>query len=326
MGLFYRIFEHLLPKARAWRLKSNKLLTDLFQGLTGLGSDARQFVDDVYLDEFPESTRELDAWELQFGLPDTGLLEQARRDRLDATWKALGGQDPRYIEDTLRAAGFDVYVHEWWIPDELLHPGYGMGCGSEVAYCGNLDAVCGGDIDPEAIRAPVARNPRTFLRDGDTVDGYLVSCGTADAVCGADALLIPSGIACGELDAVCGGLDAVCGLTTTSYSSVCGARTAPEGYILVNIIKQAVLSVLGCGDQDAFCSPETSCGAEVRGEATLPYTIPDGVQFWPYFLYIGGENFPDIAAVQGSRREEFETLCLQLCPTQQWLGILVNYQ
>lgn len=108
------IFKHLLPRARAWRITIDKTLRKFFEGLTGLISEPRAFFEGVWTDLDPAYTNELDQWENQFALPDTGLSDDDRRDRLDGAWKAFGGQSPRYIQDTLRGAGFDVYVHEWW--------------------------------------------------------------------------------------------------------------------------------------------------------------------------------------------------------------------
>jgi hypothetical protein len=115
--MFLRIFKHLLPRAKAWSITIDKRLRQFFDGLTDLGDDIKEFFDEVWLDIFPQTTRELDAWEDQFNLPDNGLTEQERRDRLEATWAANGGQSPRYIQDTIQAAGFtNVYVHEWFDP------------------------------------------------------------------------------------------------------------------------------------------------------------------------------------------------------------------
>ena len=155
---FLRVFKHLLPNARAWRLTVDKRLREFFSGLSGVGDSVKTFFDGIWLDIFPETTREIDAWEKQFGLPDTGITEQQRRDRLDATWKALGGQDPKYIQDTLRANGFDVYVHEWWEPGTEPEPG--------VKQC----------VTP--------RNPIMHLRREFTGVSVLVECGEAFAECG----------------------------------------------------------------------------------------------------------------------------------------------
>lgn len=242
MMLFFRIFKHLLPTGRAWRITTEKRLREFFEGLSGLGADVKTFLDLIWLDLFPASTRELDAWDKQFGLPNTGLTDQQRRDRLDATWKALGGQDPQYIQDTLQANGFTVFVHEWWVP------------GSEAAV--NVKA-CATPRDPTAV--------------------------------------LPG---------------------------------QPLGYPLVNkivITKPNILPL--CGEPLAQCGePSALCGNYTEFTDTLKeYTVPIDPEKWPYFLYIGAQVFPGLANVDLERKDEFEALCLKICPTQQWLGILVTY-
>ena len=160
--MFFRMLQHLLPNARAWRLTVDKQLRQFFEGLTGLGSDIKDFFDLIWLDIDPQETRELDAWESQFGLPNTLTDEQERRDRLDAEWKATGGQSPRYIQDTLQAAGFDVYVHEWWadtVPT-ARNPLLVLNDGSGTPSVGSVDG--GADMQDG---------------DADAQDGFLSSPG-----------------------------------------------------------------------------------------------------------------------------------------------------
>ncbi len=267
------VFKHLLPNARAWRLTVDKQLREFFQGLTGIGEDSKEFFDKVYSDLDPQQTRELSRWELQFGLGATGLTEQGRRDRLDATWKALGGQDPTYIQETLQAAGFDVFVHEWWEPI----PG----------------RPAGGSIDGDVT--PVARNPFTYLDDGSSGSPFLMVDGAAGAQDG-DALAMD------------------------------GSTQEPVGYPLVNKILEASDEFIGDGSaqmQDGGAAAQD--GGVLTIYAQIQYLIPVDPATRPFFLYIGGETFPAQANVQASRRDEFEDLCLKICPTEQWLGILVNY-
>lgn len=269
--MFFHVLRHLLPNGRAWRLTVDKNLRRFFQGLAGVGDDVKAFVDRVWLDVFPADTRELSEWERQFGLPDTGLSEQPARDRLDATWKALGGQSPRYIQDTLRARGFDVYVHEWWEP------------GTEPA------------LGVQGCAEP--RNPLFYIRREFTQVLTLVECGEALAQCGEEF-------------------------------AQAGNSANPRGYLLVNKIIETVpdLEPL-CGEALAACGEAlAACGNFFNYRETVrPYIVPIDPTKWPYFLYIGGENFGDIAQVPPSRRDEFEALCLKICPAQQWLGILVEY-
>ena len=106
--------QHLLPRGRAWSLIAEKALRRFFVGLSGISKDVVEYNDLAYLDLFPPWTRRLDQWEQQFNLPDVGLTDAERRSRLLGAWRAVGGQSPGYIQDTLRAAGFPVYVYDWF--------------------------------------------------------------------------------------------------------------------------------------------------------------------------------------------------------------------
>lgn len=240
--MFLRIFKHLLPNARAWRVTVDKRLRQFFTGLSGVGEDVKIFIDGVWLDIFPETTRGIDAWEQQFGLRNTGLTEQQRRDRLSATWKVLGGQGPRYIQDTLQASGFDVYVHEWWEPGTEPAPG--------VKQC----------VTP--------RNPLLWL------------------------------------------------------------SREHKGYPLVNKVFKMVPDILPlCGEVLAEAGEQRAlCGNYFTFRDQLKeYIVPRDPSKWPYFLYIGGATFGTMARVGPKRKDEFEALCLKICPAQQWLGMLVEY-
>lgn len=111
---FLRVFQHLLPRGRAWRLTAEKTLRKFFEGLAGPYDDARAFVDGVYNDLRPAYTREISKWEVQFGIDYPAADEGDRRAALASAWSASGGQSANYLQTLLRAAGFDVYVHEWW--------------------------------------------------------------------------------------------------------------------------------------------------------------------------------------------------------------------
>jgi len=254
------IFKHLLPRGKAWQITVDKFLRQFFDGLKELPADVQDYVDLVYYDLFPQTTRELNAWEYQWGLPDTGLTEQERRDRLEATWAAIGGQDPRYIQDTLQAAGFGVYIHEWWVPAsspvEARNPlnwliGIACECDEDIAECGEDGAACG-------ERTPVGEHPSWLVNKVDLAENdWTIRCEEALAEAG------ESGAQCGEYD-----------------------------------------------------------GYKIERKT---YTIPEDPDTWPYFLYFGGAVFGESAIVLNDRKEEFENLLLKVCPTQQWIGLFVNY-
>ena len=269
--IYLDMFKHLLPRAKAWSMTVNKQLREFFEGLTGNNEDVKDFYDNVYLDLFPQTTRELDAWEAQFGLNNSTLTEQGRRDRLEATWQAVGGQDPRYLQDTLQASGFDVYLHEWWVP------------GSEPAV-GVKECV-------------IARNPFLVLEDTGLSVIYIVGCGEPLAECG-------------EVDAEAGN------------------AIDPQGYALVNKILMTVRNyIVGCGEPLAECGEVDAEAGNYSGfiDVIKEYPLPVDADKWRYFLYIGGAIYGDLAQVDVARKEEFEELCLKICPNQQWLGIMVEY-
>ena len=254
LTLFQRIARHLFPRAQAWRLtKVDKQLTELVDGLFGqLGLFKDGWFDFIWLQIFPDATEQLDEWEKQFGLLGTLSSDQERIDRLLSAWQATGGQSPRYLQDTVQAAGFDVFIHEWW--DPVFPP-------------------------------PVVRNPLLFLNDESGNLQYLTICGNTQAICGFAA-------------------------------AVCGASSNPKGYPLVNKILQARPDLIDCGDPEAICGfAGAVCGASTGFIFTQRrYTIPSDPDKWPYFLYWGGETFPDLANIPQNRRNEFETLLLKsLC-------------
>ena len=267
------VFKHLLPHAKAWRLVIDRALRQLFVGLSDAPQDAQDYQDGVWFDYRPQETTKLELWEDQFALMRSGLTEQERRDRLDGTWKALGGQSPRYIQDTLQAAGFPVFVHEWWVPS-VEHP-------------------TGGSVNNDVV--PVVRNPLLVLNIGEII--FVTECGEALAECG-EAL------------------------------AECGETTDPVGYPLVNKITASVrnLTVL-CGEAVAECGEALAECGEFDGFTVQQreYDIPVDEDLWPFFVYIGDSTFPDTATIPAGRRDEFEALCLKICPTEQWLGILVQY-
>lgn len=162
IDLFLRIYQHLLPRSQAWKIVIEKTLRDFFTGLTVFPAIIKLYYDKIWLDIFPQSTRQLDEWEAEFGLVIKLEDEQERRNRLDAEWKALGGQSPGYIQGVLRDAGFDVYVHEWWY--------YANDYAPEIIF-GNLNAVFGA---PNAIFGNSSaitrqtRDPRNWI-DSDHV-------------------------------------------------------------------------------------------------------------------------------------------------------------
>lgn len=232
----FTTFQHLLPRALAWRTTIATNLRRYVEGLAAFAADVRTFIDLVYLDLFPPSTRELAAWEFQFALPSSGP-EVIRRLRLAAAWRAQGGQSPDYIQSVLHAAGFtDVFIHEWWVTG----PPY------------------------------VVRDPRLY---------------TTIPLGGAYQCEASSPWECFD--------DAAPGDALAPH---CDASLVNDPGYIVNL--------------------------DLTPRA--PPNVPDDPAFWPYFLYFSGEVFPDPAEVAEERIDELKELLLRLCPTQQWIVLIVD--
>lgn len=238
------LYKHLLARAKAWSITIDKNLRKFFVGLVGLPEDIKTFIDEVWQDIFPTTTRELDLWEEQFGLPDSGLSDADRRTRLAAAWATLGDQDLTYIQDTLQARGFNVWVHEWWVP------------GSEPAV-----NVAG----PATARDPVT----TIVAPSYPLVNKIVT-------------------------------------TSLEYIAMFDGGAAPTA------------NQFGKSDSQ-FGRYDNIIFSQVQ------YTIPTDTTKWPYFIYIGGQTFPATASIPLARKDEFEDLCLKICPTQNWIGVLVTF-
>ena len=150
------LWKVVLPQSRAFSLIINKTMRRFFGGLC-YPQDFRDESDRMYKQLDPQVTDALLKWESQFYLPDTGLTEQQRRDRLEATWKMTGGQSPAYLQSILRGYGFDVYVHDWWMPagNKNLTMGSSVSfMGGEFSFMGQLFDNYPSPWDPNLILIP----------------------------------------------------------------------------------------------------------------------------------------------------------------------------
>lgn len=244
---FKDTLRHLLPKAVQWNLVYDRSFKKLIDGITPSFDAARANADQVWAELIPATTSfgtgtGLITWERQWALKASSVLtEQERRDRLAATWQALGGQSPGYITDTLQANGFPVYTHEWWVLN--------------------------------ANNYPAARDPRDYL--------------------------LPE----------FGGTDS-------------------DGLLIANIIRTTFPgAMIGAGEAWAQAGEARAIAGYFAEYATefVGYSYVGPESLHPYYLYIGGETFPDVVSIPLERKEEFETLCRRICPGHLWLVLRVEY-
>lgn len=171
--MFLRQLQHLLPNATAWRLFRKSTLRKFLEGLVASNSDVRDFADGVFDDLFPDTTRELAAWEKQFGV-QAAASESDRRAALLGEWHATGGQSPRYLQDVVQAAGFPLFIHEWWDP---AAPAFQQAqCGEPGTQCGESRAQASDKSFPRFVRNPLLYTSAPLIGT--------VQCGEPLAECG----------------------------------------------------------------------------------------------------------------------------------------------
>jgi hypothetical protein len=152
--LFLRILQHLLPRAQAWRLTIARTLRSFFEGLALQPAAIREYIDLVWEDIVPSTTRLLNEWERHFGLTLTDTSSEpavtAGRERLAAEWAASGGQSPAYIQGVLHAAGFtDLFVHDWWIGEGPPYVARDPRDYTELPQVGTYR--CGSEANPNGV-------------------------------------------------------------------------------------------------------------------------------------------------------------------------------
>lgn len=169
---YFKIIKSLLPKSEAFNLIIQKNITKFFEGLTALPDDFRTYIENIYLDIFPDDTRSIELWEEQFGISMPSSDDTIRRSNVDIAWKLKGGQSAVYLQGILQDAGFDVQVHEnnpKIDPDIFISAQFVMTCGMSTAVCGNDDAYAG--------RTGGFILANGFVPDSSDLRDYLMTCG-----------------------------------------------------------------------------------------------------------------------------------------------------
>lgn len=100
-------------------------------------------------------------------------------------------------------------------------------------------------------------------------------------------------------------------------------------FILVNKILTVTNATMGAGEViNQAGEPSAQAGEFITpavSNSEFVYTTPTDPLLWPYFIYWGDAVFGDVVDLPIERKEEFELLCLAICPGQNWLGMFITY-
>lgn len=119
--IFSNLTRQLYPTGRVWWLKKNSIFDRLHQAINRsfirVIRDAKLTVDSTFPDNDNFTIQDCELWEYRLGLISNSSLsvEVRRQAILRKIAYPLGvkaRQHPLFIENQLRLAGFDVYVHE----------------------------------------------------------------------------------------------------------------------------------------------------------------------------------------------------------------------
>jgi len=149
------VFNALLPEGYIWEIAPDEDLDNLFEGLSDNSEELALFLAALGFLRSPEYTPILSDLEKEYGVQyNASLTEQERRERLLAVKTARSGFGADFMQEKLREAGFDLFVH---INNPPVDPGlflfeaYNIFCNDQVyAFCGNENAVSGG-LDGELV-------------------------------------------------------------------------------------------------------------------------------------------------------------------------------
>lgn len=127
----FRLFAQLYPKGRAFRITpgadTENFHNGLSQSFADFYDDANSLLNSILPDNLSFTATDATDWERRLGMISNSAVSLADRKLAIARKMAHPGtiksrQHYKYIEGQLRAAGFDVYVHENRFP--LYPTGY----------------------------------------------------------------------------------------------------------------------------------------------------------------------------------------------------------
>lgn len=116
MSNFFKLVKEIVHNGDAYRLIKGQQHTDLMKALSDEPERIETFFELVQQSGIPDGNLpvdSLDDWETFLALPrNDSLSTTERNERITGKYTSQGGQGPDYIQDTMQAAGFPVYVVE----------------------------------------------------------------------------------------------------------------------------------------------------------------------------------------------------------------------
>jgi hypothetical protein len=110
---FFEAVKNLFPRSRAFSLLADNNGRKLAKSLAALPEDARSEAERVFLDVFPDTTRNVSRWRNVFGVVLSQKETAKQREILSLYWRLSGGgQSAVFLESALRVFNQGVRVTE----------------------------------------------------------------------------------------------------------------------------------------------------------------------------------------------------------------------
>jgi len=139
------VIRLLLPLSRAFRRFFGSALEKFFAALAAVPRDIREEAERVYLDLFPDTTRETARWQNQFGITVLDSFSSIAARSLKSAWMSKSGsQALSRLQDVLRGLDPNIYINgniPVRNPRDSNVVRYAL-CGYKKTVCGNRLAAC----------------------------------------------------------------------------------------------------------------------------------------------------------------------------------------
>jgi hypothetical protein len=177
---FFKVIKYLYPRSKAFRNIADNNFRKFLSGMAYGPDDVQEYLENIYGDLFPETTRELDKWEEQFGVVFAKQYDEAiRRKLLKSFWNInTGGQSTMYLQDILELISPDFKVIENLPVRDPRDSNavYAAVNGNKLMVNGNKYAVNGRKLGDSSFIPSVLKNDTEGFYSLPSQSAYWANC------------------------------------------------------------------------------------------------------------------------------------------------------
>jgi hypothetical protein len=177
---FFKVIKYLFPRSKAFRSVADNYFRKFLKGMAYGPDNIQEYLENIYGDLFPETTRELEKWENQFGVVFAKQYdENIRRNLLKSFWNInTGGQSVEYLQQILQLISPDFHVIENLPVRDPRDSNavYAAVNGNKYMVNGNKYAVNGRKLGDSSFVPTVLKNDTEGFYSLPSQSSYWVNC------------------------------------------------------------------------------------------------------------------------------------------------------